>query len=107
MIIAAIKPDVRPNTTSREPFISEIMPIIVYRWLYQSISFEMSLSRIPEKCLVALAIVGGFILLIPIAKQASSQNTCIAHHVKNSSKQGEKIDSLRIMGSVRYCAGGS
>jgi len=67
----------------------------------------MSLTRIPEKCLVTLAIVGGFILLIPIAKQASSQNTCIAHHVKNSSKQGEVIDSSRIMGSVRYCAGGS
>ena len=67
----------------------------------------MSFSRMTEKCLVGLAIIGGFILLIPIAKQASSQNTCIAHHARASSGPSVAIDSSRIMGSVRYCAGGS
>ena len=67
----------------------------------------MSFSKLPEKCLVGLAIIGGFILLIPIAKQASSQNTCISHHARESSGPGVTIDSSRIMGSVRYCAGGS
>ena len=56
---------------------------------------------------MGLAIIGGFILLIPIAKQASSQNTCISHHARASSGPGVAIDSSRIMGSVRYCAGGS
>ncbi|MDB4677999.1 hypothetical protein OAE71_02440 [Synechococcus sp. AH-551-A21] len=65
------------------------------------------MSKLSENCLVGLAIIGGFILLIPIAKQASSQNTCISHHAKTSTGSSETINSARIMGSVRYCAGGS
>ena len=67
----------------------------------------IALSGLTEKCLIGLAIIGGFILLVPIAKQASSQNTCISHHAQTSSDSIKAIHSSRIMGSVRYCAGGS
>ena len=67
----------------------------------------IALSGLTEKCLIGLAIIGGFILLVPIARQASSQNTCISHHARTSSDSEKAIDSSRIMGSVRYCAGGS